>query len=264
MSRIFCNGYEATAEALAAALTNYGHFTSMQVRGSAVQGLDLHLQRLQQGTQALFSSGLDEAQLRGWLRAALAACGVVDASLRITVLSRQFDFRQPLSPVPVDVLVSVAAPVPPADRARALCSVAYSREMPHLKHLGTFALFQHRRQALQAGYDDAVFVDGDGHVSEGTTWNLALWDGRRVHWPQAPALRGTTEQLLMDGLASQGGAQTRSEVALAALDQFSGAIACNSAGIWPISRIDRQPFPDSASLLAMLRPLLDTRPWQPL
>ncbi|MGV8960679.1 MAG: aminotransferase class IV family protein [Stenotrophomonas sp.] len=264
MSRIFCNGHEATAADLAAALTNYGHFTSMQVRGGAVQGLELHVQRLQQGTRELFASELDEAQLRGWMRSALDVCQLVDASLRITVLSRQFDFRQPLRPVPADVLVSVAAPVPATDTARALCSVAYSREMPHLKHVGTFALFQHRRQALQAGFDDAVFVGNDGCISEGATWNLAFWDGRRVWWPQAPALRGTTEQLLMDALAEQGVAQIRGEVALTGLARFSGGIACNSAGLWPISAIDRHHFPDSAQLLAMMRPLLDARPWQPL
>ena len=40
-----CNGQPAQVEDLLPALVNYGHFTSLQVRDHAVQGLDLHLAR---------------------------------------------------------------------------------------------------------------------------------------------------------------------------------------------------------------------------
>lgn len=264
MKRLFCGGSEADAEVLAAALTNYGHFTSMQVRAGAVQGLDLHMQRLQQGTRELFSTALDEGQLREWMRSALGACGVADASVRVTVFSRRFDFRRPLQPVDVDVLVEVSAPVSAPEEPRSLRPVAYQREMPHLKHVGTFALFQHRRLALQAGFDDAVFVSASGEISEGTTWNIAFWDGRRVSWPQAPALRGTTEQLLAEGLAEEGLAQGRRVVGLGDLDGFSGAIGCNTAGIWPVSRIGEHEFDQSPQLLALMRSALRGRAWLPI
>ncbi|WWW36980.1 hypothetical protein V8017_09710 [Stenotrophomonas rhizophila] len=61
---LYCNGHHASVDDLAGALTNYGHFTSLQVRGGAVQGLDLHLQRLQEGTEALFGTVLDAARYR--------------------------------------------------------------------------------------------------------------------------------------------------------------------------------------------------------
>ena len=40
---VTCNGQPVQVEDLLPALVNYGHFTSLQVRGHAVQGLDLHL-----------------------------------------------------------------------------------------------------------------------------------------------------------------------------------------------------------------------------
>ena len=80
MNRLFCNGEPADAALLSAALVNYGHFTSLQVRAGAAQGWALHMQRLQQGTRELFDAELDEVQLRHWLRQALAQCGVVDAT----------------------------------------------------------------------------------------------------------------------------------------------------------------------------------------
>jgi len=264
VSRLFCNGEPLDAALAGAALVNYGHFTSMQVRGGAVQGWALHLQRLQQGTRELFDAALDEAQLRAWLRQALARCGMQDASLRITVFSRDFDFRQPLRAVPVDVLVAVSGPATAPAVARTALPVHYERESPHIKHVGTFPLFHHRRQAMRTGFDDALFVDMAGNVSEGSTWNLALWDGACVTWPQAAALRGVTEQLLGAGLEALGQAQCRRCIALDALAAFTGAVACNATGLWPLGRIGGQAFTQSEELLQQLRQAKAQAPWQPL
>ncbi|UQY88804.1 aminotransferase class IV family protein [Stenotrophomonas rhizophila] len=255
---VYCNGHRASADDLAGALVNYGHFTSLQVRGGAVQGLDLHLRRLRQGTEELFGSTLDVTRVQAWMQAALQAEDVVDASLRVTVFSRAFDFRKPLQVVPVDVLVAVSAPVTLPATARRVRSVVYQRELPHLKHVGTFPLFEHRRQALQAGYDDAVFVDTQGAISEGTTWNIAFGRGGDLVWPQAPALRGTQERLLQAGW---GGEPQLAPVRLDDLAGFDAAIACNAAGVWPIGSIDGVAFPGSEAVCGKAKAVLLQAPW---
>ena len=165
---VSCNGRAAQVEDLLPALVNYGHFTSLQVRDSAAQGLDLHLARLSQATRELFGSKLDTAQVRGWMAQALRQAGLADASLRVTVYSRRFDFRNPLAAVPVDVLVAVSAPVT-LTASKRVRSVAWQRELPQLKHVGTFGLFAERRAAMADGFDDVLFVTADGEVSEGST-----------------------------------------------------------------------------------------------
>lgn len=264
MSHLSCNGEPVDVALVGAALVNYGHFTSLQVRGGAVQGWALHMRRLQQGTRELFGAELDEARLLGWLRQALAERGMEDASVRITVFSRAFDFRQPLRAVPVDVLVGVAAPATVPVGARSVLPVRYLRELPQLKHVGTFPLFQHRRQAMRKGFDDALFIDEAGRISEGSTWNIAFLAGDEVVWSQAEALRGTAEQLLVAGLEHQGGAQAWREVPLEALSGFSGAVACNATGLWPLARIGDCRFVDSEALLERLRQALAQEPWRPL
>lgn len=258
---VYCNGHRASADDLAGALVNYGHFTSLQARGGAVQGLDLHLRRLRQGTEELFGSTLDGTQVQAWMQAALQAEGRVDASLRVTVFSRAFDFRKPLQPVPVDVLVAVAPPASAPASPRRVCSVRYQRELPHLKHVGTFALFQHRRQALEAGYDDALFADAQGAISEGTTWNIAFGRGGDLVWPQAPALRGTQERLLQAGW---GGEPQLAPVRLDDLAGFDAAIACNAAGVWPITSIDGHRFTGSEALVHEAIASIAGQPWEPL
>lgn len=259
--QLFCNGQRVDAGVIAAALVNYGHFTSLQVRGGAVQGWALHVQRLQQGTRELFDAELDVASLQRWLVQALDACEVSDASVRITVFSRAFDFRHPERAVPVDVLVGIGVPATMPVAGRAVLPVPYQRELAHVKHVGTFPLFHHRREAVLAGYDDALFIDAAGCISEGTTWNLAFWDGGQVIWPQAVALRGVCELQLMDGLAALGQAQARREVRLPTLVGMTGAVACNSTGLWPLARIGDAVLEQSDLLLELMQRALGEAPW---
>ena len=80
MYTAFLNGEAATAEDLRhVAVVNYGHYSSMQVRNGAVQGLALHEQRLQAANLELFASNLDFATLRRQMRAAVS--GMPDCSL---------------------------------------------------------------------------------------------------------------------------------------------------------------------------------------
>ncbi|WP_313207171.1 aminotransferase class IV family protein [Stenotrophomonas sp.] len=254
---VSCNGRPAQVDDLLPALVNYGHFTSIQVRGHAVQGLDLHLARLSQATRELFGSELDAAQVQAWMADALQQAGRGDASLRVTVYSRHFDFRTPLAAVPVDVLVAVSAPVALTAPKR-VRSVVWQRELPQIKHVGTFGLFAERRAAMAAGFDDALFVSATGGISEGSTWNLAVHDGERLIWPQAPALRGTAEALLQRHWP---GAQATQPLRLADLASVKAAFACNASGLWALDAIDGQVLPGSQALAEQGRAVLAGVGW---
>ncbi|HZF97094.1 MAG TPA: aminotransferase class IV family protein, partial [Pseudoxanthomonas sp.] len=222
----------ADGDLRALALVNYGHFTSMQVRDQSVQGLSLHLERLRRATAELFDSALDLAQVRTWLQAPVAL--EPECSLRVTVFSRAFDHRRPGGTAAADMLVTTAPGTTSSPHPVRVKSYPFARPLPHLKHVGTFPLFHHRRLALQAGFDDALFVDAGGLIAEGSVWNLGFWDGHGVVWPQAPALRGVAEQLLRDGLAAAGVAQEIRPLRLQELSRFTAAFACNATGLWEI------------------------------
>lgn len=265
MNRLFCNGEPVPDSVLAApALVNYGHFTSLRCVDGAVRGLDLHLQRLDEGTRALFGAGLDPARVLGALRQAFEAGGQRDAWLRASVFAPDFDFSAPLRPVAPDLLVSVAPASDWVGPPLRLQPVRYLRHRPELKHAGTFALFDLRRQAMAAGWNDALFIDEDGHLVEGTTWNLGLWNADGVTWPVGPALRGTQERLLQQGLAAIGGAQQARPVRLAELAGFQGAFACNARGIRAIGAIGGHGFAAGEPWRAALVQALESQPWQAL
>ncbi|MDH5833958.1 aminotransferase class IV family protein [Luteimonas kalidii] len=265
MSLAFLDGQPATADDLRAlALANYGHFSSMQVRGRAVRGFDLHLQRLKAATRELFDQTLDEARIRSGIISALDAAGMDDAGVRVTVFSRAFDSLRPDRSVPVDVLASLSPAREAATTPAWVKTFAFQRPLPHVKHVGTFPLFQWRRQALRDGFDDALFVDARGRISEGSVWNIGFWDGEQVVWPQAEALRGTQEKLLQAGLAEVGVAQRHMPVEARALGGLKAAFAANATGVWPLSGIDDLALRPDPVLMERLRAALQAAPLRSL
>src|SRR5215469_11134450 len=82
--RIEIDGRSATTGDLrAAAVSNFGHFTAMQVREHRVRGLKLHLARLDAANVELFGTGLDGDLVRSRIRHALG--DTRDASVRVHV-----------------------------------------------------------------------------------------------------------------------------------------------------------------------------------
>lgn len=262
MQVAFVNGEPAGADDLRPlALTNYGHFTSMQVRNRAVRGLDLHLARLREATRELFGVELDEARVLDAMRRTLDAAGS-DCSLRVTLFARGFDYRKPAASFSPDVLTSMSPPVDGASQPIRVKSFEFVRPLPQFKHVATFPLFHYRRQALLAGFDDALFVDARQRVVEGSVWNIGFWDGQGVVWPEGPALRGTMEQLLQRGLDARGVAQRTAVVSLEEAMGFGGAFAVNATGIQPIASIDAREFADSTEAVRRVQRVLQAEPWQ--
>ncbi len=263
MRSLLLNGTPPANGALGAlALVNYGHFTTMQVRGGGVQGLDLHRQRLESATLELFGSELDYAQVRGQMRQAVSA--QPDCSLRVTIFSSRFDHRQPAGSFSVDVLTAAAPASSPVAQAARIKSYRFARTLPHIKHVGTFPLLHQRRLAFQDGFDDALFVDDSGAISEGSLWNVGFIQGGAVVWPNAPALAGTAVQLLQAALSGQGVRQEVREVRLEQLEHCEAAFACNSTGVWPIGEIDGVVFNSSVEWLSVLQAALESRRWEPV
>lgn len=73
-------------------------------------------------------------------------------------------------------MVTATPPVVPNRRAAQFSLVPFERDMPHLKHAGSFGLALRQRLAIAAGYDGAVFVDREGQISE-ATMGSSRWGG---------------------------------------------------------------------------------------
>jgi len=262
--KILLNGEPASADDLRHLVqTNYGHFTAFRVEDGKVRGLDLHLDRLQHATRELFGSELDRERVRGYLRQAVAG-EARELSVRVNVFARALDRERLDQAVEADVLAIVA---PASSRAAIpvrVKSFRYARELPSIKHVGTFPLFHHRRLARLAGYDDALFVDADGRISEGSIWNIGFVDrAGDIVWPDAPQLDGVSMQLLKAGLARAGIGSVVRTVQLAEIGEFRAAFFTNaSVPVRPIASIDASEYSTDDALCKQLLRCYEASPSQ--
>jgi branched-subunit amino acid aminotransferase/4-amino-4-deoxychorismate lyase len=208
----------------------------------------------------LFGSELDTNFVRDCMRHAI---GDQDGamSVRVNVFSRAYDRDRPDAAVAADVLVMVNPARPASDAPLRVKSFRYERESPRVKHVGTFPLFHHRRLAQQAGYDDALFVDRNDCVSEGSIWNIGFFDGEGVVWPDGLQLEGVSKHLLQAGLGRRGVPSHVQSVALNAIGNYRAAFFTNAAqAVRPIARIDDVDFPIDADFNATLAACYDSSP----
>ncbi len=228
------------------ALTNYGHFTSFRVDDGRVRGLEMHLDRLDVDCRAVFGVPLDRARVRHLARRLVPERGAV--TVRITVFDPAIDPGLPAGAHHPQILVTRRQAAELPLRPLTVQSASFVRDIPEIKSVGLFGALSRRRSAQLDGYDDALFVDAAGHISEGVTWNIGFFDGAHVVWPEARCLPGITMRLLRTA------AQKITPVSLGDLPSMEVAFATNAAiGVRAISRIDDLTFTAESATLDTLR-----------
>ncbi|MEU1496412.1 aminotransferase class IV family protein [Streptomyces sp. NPDC005732] len=246
------NGKPATFDDLQnLALTNYGHFTSMRMEDGTIRGLALHLDRLVRDCRIVFGVELDRERTLDYIsKAANGVTGV--AGLRVTVFDPALDMGRPSDAKDPHILVSLRPAGPLSPPPLAAKTFTFTRDNAEVKHIGLHPQLRVRRDAQLAGFDDAVFVEPDGRISEGGTWNLGFVDQEgTVIWPDAPVLPGTTMLLLQTLDAPK---QITAPVRRADVPNMVAAFATNTTiGVRSVSALDEVSFPQDHPVLAALR-----------
>ena len=263
--RVELNGRAADPGTLGElAFAGYGHFTSMQVRGHRVRGLDRHLERLRRDSRELFGRAVDGERVLAYLRQATDGLPG-DLSVQVNLFSRDERAVEAGMAVDPDVLVRAGPPAQAGTAPVRVRTTEHERLLPELKHVATLGLVYHWRRARQDGFDDVLFVDRDGFVSEGSIWNLCLFDGEEIVWPAAPALRGITMQLVQAGLARAGVPSAARPVHRHDLPRFRSAVLMNSIVPGrPVVGIDGVELAEDEKLLAVVRHAYEDNEPQPL
>ncbi|MDN3310770.1 aminotransferase class IV [Microbacterium oryzae] len=241
------------------ALLGFGHFTTMRVETGGVRGLSLHLDRLVRDCRAVFGADLDRDRVPDLVSRAIA--DEPDLVLvRVTVFDPDLTLGAPGAPSRPRVLVTPRPPAGAPPSALRVRTTAYARDLPAVKHTGLFGALHARAEAQRAGWDDAVFADGRGWLSEGPTWNLGFVADGRVVWPDAEVLPGVTAELLARDAPGTRAAVTRED-----LERMSAAFAMNAGfGVRPISAIDDVVFDPDHPALAELDRAYQAIPFEPL
>jgi branched-subunit amino acid aminotransferase/4-amino-4-deoxychorismate lyase len=236
----------------ALALTNYGHFTSMSTEDGRVRGLSLHMQRLARDCRLLFDVDLDTDQVRQYVRQALVDQAPSTVA-RVTVFDPTLELGTIGSDANPNVLVTTRAAGAGAPGPLRLQAASYRREMPAVKHIGLFGALRCRRTAQREGFDDVLFLNQDGTISEIATSNIGFVRGGDIVWPRSEWLTGITMTLLNQALDEPIHTEP---VTLTNLPDMEFVFATNAAtGIRPVASVDDQSWPIDHPTLERLREL---------
>lgn len=236
---------------LPVATQNYGHITMLQMRGGMIRGLEHHLRRLDEASRELFGTALPPASVTSGLR--ILAGLRPDATVRVNVFQGVDG---------VSVMVTATSPIEPEWRPARFSLVSYERDMPHLKHVGSFGLSLRQRQAVSGGYDGAVFVDRHGMITEATIWNVGFFDGDTVVWPSSPSLRGVSQIMIDEGLAAEGINARYEPVRPEALGRYRSAFLSNSTTYGQqLQSIGDAMFDTPIDAMETIRRAYERTPW---
>ncbi|TQF70330.1 aminotransferase class IV family protein [Pseudoalteromonas luteoviolacea] len=242
------------------AFSGFAHFTALQVRNKMVKGLDLHLGRLSKASLELYNHAHTNDMICSFIRAAIDN-GPADQSLTVTIYSPHGEFTSDSMNAEPHVMVRTAKPENGPLGPLRLSAIQHERPFADIKHVGEIGKTYYLHQAIKQGFDDAIFIDNNGHLSEGTIWNLAFWDGDSVIWPKAHMLKGTMMAILQRQLNKLNISQRSEAITLDRLKEFQGAALMNSwtPGI-EVSEIMSTPFQQSQQLVSILHHALKQEP----
>lgn len=244
------NGAAPTMDQIKAlALTNYGHFTSMLTEDGRVRGLSLHMQRLTRDCRLLFDVDLDTDRVRHYVRQALTDAAPRTVA-RVTVYDPTLDLGTIGSDAVPHVLVTTRTAASDAPAPLRLQASSYRREMPAVKHIGLFGALRCRRTAQREGFDDVLFLNPDGTISEIATSNIGFVRDGQTIWPRSEWLTGITMTLLNQALDEPIHTEP---LTLSDLPGMGFAFATNAAtGIRPVASVDDRSWPTDHPALKQL------------
>lgn len=215
-----------------------GLYETLLVREGRPVRLDAHLTRLRRGA-AVIALPLPEFDMAAAMAAVLAANGLTDGSLRLTVTrgGGPRGLAPPPRPRPTMMITAAAAAPPPAP-ARCILATRTRRNerspLAAIKSLNCLDSIVARIEAGEREADDAILLNTAGRVAEATAANVFVIAAGRALTP--PVADGALPGVMRAELLARGAV----ECALAPGDLLAAeaVFLTSSLGIRPVCRLD--------------------------
>lgn len=232
----------------------FGVYESIRIANGMVYFLDDHIERLVESARIIglahafspASFGNSIAELMG--RNDAQTCNVkilliggrtaADASLNILCLNPLFPDKKLYR----DGVVTV--------------TYEYERPVPHAKSLNMLQSYLAYRHAKDAGAYDALLIDREGYITEGTRSNFFCIWGKTLFTPKEESiLLGVTRKVVLRIAAENGYEIVQKDIEPKFLKNYDGAfLTSTSSKILPIRSIDAYEFREQpAGLKELMR-----------
>lgn len=135
----------------------------------------------------------------------------------------------------------------------------YERAFPHAKTLNMLQSYLAYKKAKQAGAYDALLLDDDGYIVEGTRTNFfCIKDRTIITPPEEKILLGVTRKAVLHVATQSNYKVYEQEISWGDIQKSDGAfITSTSSKIIPVHSIDEQVLPEKPYALAELMDRFD-------
>ena len=219
-------------------LYGYGLFETMRAYNGVIFLLERHLARMEKAAETIGINlaGIDLAQA---CRETLLANGLKSARIRLTVSHGDAD-DFPWQPADGQPAVVITAreyqPYPPEvyDRGFKAGVSSWQRSrhssLSGVKTTNYLVSVMARREATTLGWDEALLLNEDGNITEGSTSNVFFIDASGLVTPplESGILPGITRNLVMEIAGRLGIGIAEKNVSLADLPRFEEAFLTSS------------------------------------
>jgi len=241
-------------------LAGWGVFSTLRVLEGVPFAYERHWERMRRDAHALrvpFPSQPDYIRSRA-LRL-IRANGARNATLRVVVVRNSGGIWQGAADRDFD-LIALTAHLKPWASGVSLSVHPQARHAANrfrgVKMLSWALNLTMLEEAQEAGFDEVILLNERGEVSECTSANLFVAQGRQVWTPplDSGCLPGVTRELLLEEVRVEGiriGERTLVPEDLQRADEVF--ITSTTRGLLPVLSIERQPAPQSGETLHRLQ-----------
>lgn len=236
----------------------FGVYETMKVRKGVLYFVEQHVDRLFLSAELIrLSHPFTKSQIITWTRAVVSENHLLASNIKILLIGGKTAADANLYIIPL-------APLFP-DRKLYKTGVdtitfQYERYLPNAKSLNMLPSYLIYRQAQEAGCYDALLIDRDGSIREGTRTNFFTIQGTTIISPPSELiLEGVTRKTILHVAQVHGYSYQEKLIPYSSISTFDGAfLTSTSTKIVPIKRIDSHVFPEIPAAVRQLMRLYDT------
>ncbi|MBW4574285.1 MAG: aminotransferase class IV [Aphanothece sp. CMT-3BRIN-NPC111] len=179
----------------------YGVFDFIRTYNGIPFKLQEHVQRLQNSAKIIgLSLPWSTEEIEAIAKNTLERNNLSEANIRIVVTGgSSTDFITPMGKPSLMVIVTPVTEYLREyyEQGVKVITVQIERSLPGAKSLNYISAISALQQAKLTNAVEALYVDRQGHVSEGTTTNLFVFQGDKLITPQENILNGITREIVL-------------------------------------------------------------------
>ena len=226
----------------------FGVYETMKARSSILYFADNHIERLFHSADAIgLEHNFTKKQVSTFIHQLLDELSEESLNLKMLLMGSQ-------NPREATLYLFPLAPFFPKRAwyrdGVSVCSFVYERWMPQAKSLNMLPSYYYFTQAKSEGNYDALFVDRNLNIREGTRTNFYVMKGNKIFSPpKTEVLEGVTMMTLERAIQNTEFTIQHKHIPYTSLSSYDAAfLSSTSTKIIPISSVDGKAMPISQNL----------------